>query len=246
MEMGAVPPIRKADRQLRDEPLGPSQVNLWHVAVSAARATDLWSALSGDEQARAARFWHDADAQRFVIGRGVLRTLLARYADSSAAHLRFGYGKRGKPFLDSPPGVGLEFNVAHAGTWVLLAVTRAGTLGVDVEQIRPESFDADIATAIMTDEERRWLQSLPPADRGEALLRCWTLKEAYVKATGEGFEIAPAELCVLKGLQQTHMRIVAPDAQGRWLLLVPVGEGYCAAVAVPEAVSAIEWQYWSD
>ncbi len=224
----------------------PPEVYVWHARATDERAGRLWPLLSADEQARAGRFHHAGDRVRFVVGRGMLRALLAPTVGCAAAALRFGYGRRGKPFLETPSPSRLAFNVAHAGTYALVAVGRAGSVGVDVEQVPPSPPDSELLNAVLTPEERGWLGGLDESARAEAFCRCWTLKEACVKATGAGFEISPSSLPVAEAARSGQMLLTLPDA-GRWQLrLLPFAPGYCAALATPEAVAAVQLESWQD
>lgn len=150
--------------------------------------TDLSEALSGDELERAESFRFRRDAERFAAGRGRLRRILAGLLDNDPAALRFTYGPAGKPALKGYPKLG--FNLAHSGGLALLAVAEGATVGVDVELSPPDRGACEeISPAYFSAEEVESLAALGGAQREAAFLRCWTRKEAYVKALGDGLQV---------------------------------------------------------
>jgi 4'-phosphopantetheinyl transferase len=146
--------------------------------------------LSSDEKARANRFHFLRDRNSFVATRGVLRELLGRYVGRAPAGLRFDYGPQGKPSLGTESHENtVQFNVSHSHGLALLAFARGRNLGVDVELIRPEFAADEIADRYFSPQEAMELRGLSPSLRVEAFFLCWTRKEAYIKARGEGLHI---------------------------------------------------------
>ncbi|MDQ6819884.1 MAG: 4'-phosphopantetheinyl transferase superfamily protein [Actinomycetota bacterium] len=143
--------------------------------------------LSADEQERAARFRFERDRSRYVVGRGQLRCLLARYLDLQPTEVRFQYGAFDKPAL---VGSDVRFNLAHSGSVVLFGITRVGEIGIDVEIEDAELADERLAERFFSPAEVAVLRSVPHAERPRAFLRCWTRKEAFVKARGDGLQLA--------------------------------------------------------
>ena len=160
-------------------------VHVWRCELDrpSREVDDLSRHLSDDEAARAGRFRRAKHRDRYTVGRGVLRVLLGRYLNTRYGDLRFTYNDRGKPELS---GVDLRFNVAHSGGIALFAVTRAAAVGIDIEWVRPDIPDYNIAELALAPEELDALRSLEPTARREAFFRYWTCKEAYVKACGGG------------------------------------------------------------
>ncbi|MDM0053050.1 4'-phosphopantetheinyl transferase superfamily protein [Variovorax sp. J22R115] len=173
-------------------PLAHDDIHLWsaNLDLPAGEVATLAGCLSPDERDRAARFHFERDRRRFVVGRATLRIVLSRYGSGeAAARLRLRYGAQGKPALDraqarhEPP---IEFNLAHSQELVLIAVAAGRALGVDVEFVRPIDDLEGMARQVCTTDELRSLLGMPTALRGEAFLRCWTRKEACLKAIGTG------------------------------------------------------------
>jgi len=148
--------------------LPEDEVQLWRVELAAvASGEQHWAqVLSDDELARAARFHFERDRQHFTATRALLRTILASYVEADPKVLRFRYSDKEKPSLISERAENtVEFNVSHSGNAALLAFARGRALGVDVEYMR-EDFDHDaIAARFFSENERRQLAALAPAER---------------------------------------------------------------------------------
>ena len=158
--------------------------------LQVSRLPNLKQVLSADEHARAERFYFQKDRERFMVARGLLRTVLGRYLNQEPSQLRFCYSPYGKPALATGSGRNtLRFNVSHSHGLALYAITCGRELGVDVELIRPELPDEEIAERFFSFQEVSGLRALPPNMRLEAFFNCWTLKEAYIKARGEGLSL---------------------------------------------------------
>jgi 4'-phosphopantetheinyl transferase len=145
--------------------------------------------LSPDEQKRAARFVHKADAERYRLAHIALRTLLGASLQIPAEMLRFHTLTHGKPALS---GASLEFNLSHSRNWLAIAVS-GKTVGIDVEDGERLSQDdlLPLARQVFTPNEYAKLISLPLEQRKRAFLRAWTQKEAYLKALGTGLSLQP-------------------------------------------------------
>lgn len=145
------------------------------------------STLSGEERARAERFIFDRDRNSFTSAHGILRDVLARYLKCAPDGVSYTYGPYGKPAL-SPVGFrhSLCFNLSHSHGIAVIAIANGRELGVDVEKVRPEFASVEIATRYFSVEEVEELRALPASLQAEGFFLCWTRKEAYVKALGEG------------------------------------------------------------
>lgn len=166
----------------------PGEVHIWTAAVDRLvhRQSTFRQTLSPDEQARADRFVSDEVRTRFVVARGILRDILSRYLVQPPVDLQFVYGRRGKPML---PGTDLRFNLSHSENVVLLGITWGCEIGVDVERIHPIPQMETMARDHFSSYERQMLFSLPSDQRETAFFACWTRKEAYIKAVGDGFAL---------------------------------------------------------
>lgn len=152
-------------------------------AVAGSAEADLLGLLDDEERARADRFRFERDRRRFVLRRGLLRTLLAARLGRDPAALRFTRNAFGKPAL---PGSDLRFSASHSHGTALLAVAWGVELGCDIERC-DERIDTDgMARAHFAPGEISALERLPLGHRLDGFVRCWTRKEAYVKALGVG------------------------------------------------------------
>lgn len=168
--------------------LGSQDVHVWQVFLDdAAWAVEqLRATLSPDERRRAGSFAFARDRRRFEVRRGVLRLLLAGYLGGAPRAVDLRDGPRGKPEIAVTPDDSVEFNCSHSRGLALYAFTWGRRVGVDVEATRPLPEAHGIAEMCFSPRERSELAALPPGGLGEAVLYGWTMKEAYVKAVGEG------------------------------------------------------------
>ena len=167
------------------------RVEVRHRLTEALGQDDLDAAialLSAEERTRHDRFYFARDRRDYAVAHALLRTSLARAAGRPAAAWRFDAEPRGKPTLpaDDPARHSLSFNLSHTHGLVTCAIAAGADLGVDVERIE-RGIDADgIAGRYFAPTEIGWLRAAPAEARARRFITLWTLKEAYLKATGEG------------------------------------------------------------
>ena len=167
----------------------PGEIHVWSVRLDPPpeRVEQLTRLLSADERARADRFRFDRHRRQYTVGRGALRTLLAAYLGTRPERIPFQYGPRGKPFLAAPLAAGgLQFNLSNSDELALVGFVHGVEIGVDVEFLKPMPDLMEIAERFFSVPEREVLRALPQEVRKEAFFNCWTRKEAYLKAVGEG------------------------------------------------------------
>lgn len=172
-----------------DPRLAPDEAHAWLIPIDLPprRLAEMAATLSPDEEARAARFHFARDRVRYTVARGSLRRILGLYLKRPPTEIAFVYSPYGKPALaDDAP---LAFNVSHSGDWAVCAVTPGARVGIDIEQIRPDLAGESIAEHFFSPREVAALRGLPPAEQPAAFFRCWTRKEAFVKARGEGLSL---------------------------------------------------------
>jgi 4'-phosphopantetheinyl transferase len=169
------------------------------------------------------------------VGRGWLRVLLGEYLSAPPASARLAATPLGKPYLAGEPPTGLRFNVAHSDDLALVAVTRGREVGVDVERERADVEWRDLARRFFAPEEVAALNALPERERRSAFYRCWTRKEAYIKALGLGMQVPLDGFAVTLGDNDAALLHTShdPAQYGRWTMqgLTPA-PGFAAAVAV--------------
>lgn len=169
-----------------------SGVNLWLIDLDAHASRPDASILSRDERARAMRFVFERDRLRFMAARCALRQLLAQAVGAHPSSLHFDIGPQGKPALAGLHSC--QFNLSHSQGYALVGITEAPTeIGVDVEQRKPMSDARDVAARLFTATELAELdRAATPEASLEVFFRCWTRKEAVLKALGLGFQLDPA------------------------------------------------------
>lgn len=206
------------------EPVGlpRGEVHVWRGGLEPAAdvLARLEATLADDERARAARFVFPRHRVQYVACRGILRELLGRYLDTEPRAVRFRYTAHGKPELDGVVS-DLRFNVSNCETVGLFAFASGRVVGVDVERLRPMDDALAIAERFFSAPENAVFRATPAEGRDAAFFRCWTRKEAYIKAVGEGLSM-PLDRFDVTLAQGEPARLVAtrPDATQaeRWTL----------------------------
>lgn len=222
--------------------LPEDEVHVWRAGLNwpAQGIGELKQILSPDEREKADRFHFDVDRRRHVVGRGLLRLLLGRCLGAAPDRLQFDYSAHGKPSLAvASAKMPLQFNVSHSGELVLIALARGRVVGVDVERIRTDMEVKGIAERFFSPGERTALAALDASVQHDAFFACWTRKEAYIKARGEGLSLPLDQFDVsLAPGQPARLLETRPDPAEarRWVLReLDVGAEHKAALAVERA-----------
>jgi 4'-phosphopantetheinyl transferase len=217
-------------------PLSGDEVHVWRgrLDIRPETADRIARILSPDELARAERFRFARDRERYISGRAQLRRLLGRYLDTDPSRLRFAYGPYGKPTL---PESGIHFNLSHSGAVALAAVTRAGEIGIDVELANEDFARERIAEHFFSPGEVAALRALADGLQPRAFLTCWTRKEAFIKARGDGLSLAldSFDVSLAPGQPAAILRTAwSKSDPTEWSLsdLSDMHAGYIAALAV--------------
>jgi 4'-phosphopantetheinyl transferase len=199
--------------------LNADEVHVWQASLDADPATleRFFGCLSPIEKGRAARFLSPRDGTRFIVCRGILRELLGGYLRRPALDIRLETGPRGKPALHADAGMAdLRFNLSNSQGFALYAFALRREVGIDVEKIRPEVAFQGIEDRYFSPRERQELRDLPEKLRAEGFFLCWTRKEAYAKARGDGLylpldsfdvSLTPGEPAVLNSLDRQRWSI---------------------------------------
>jgi 4'-phosphopantetheinyl transferase len=217
-------------------PLAPGVVHVWAVPLVDVRTPwpELEHVLSGDERARAARFLREETRRSFIAGRSGMRSILAMYLGIDPAEVALESALSGKPQLAEAAAGDLRFNLAHSGELALVAVTRGGEIGVDVERLRPVEHWQEIAARYFHPTETAAIGA-DAAQTPINFFRCWTRKEAVLKAIGVGI-IFPLDLFRVPMEEDVAAWIDVPPhasnaASRYWLASLDPGDGYVGAVA---------------
>jgi 4'-phosphopantetheinyl transferase len=204
------------------------------VAPEAVRASA--ALLSDAERRRAGRFAFGRDARRFIVARARLRELLAARLGVEAESIELEYGACGKPalsrrFADSD----LHFNVSHCDDVAAYAFSRGHEIGIDLEAVRVMSDADDIAEHYFSRRENTTYRTLNPPEQPLGFFNCWTRKEAFVKALGDGLSIAldcfDVSLAPGEPAQLLRVEDTPGDSSGWRLDSFCPAAGYVAAIA---------------
>ncbi|TBR60745.1 4'-phosphopantetheinyl transferase [Westiellopsis prolifica IICB1] len=219
----------------------PDDVHVWRISLDRPESElqALQTTLSSDEIARAQRFYFEQHRQRFVAGRGILRTILGRYLGVEPQAVEFTYELRGKPLLaDRFADSGVSFNLSHSQDLALCGVSRNRKIGIDVEYMRSVSDVEALAERFFAPREYEVVRSLPSNQQQQVFFRYWTCKEAYLKAIGVGIvQLEKVEISLT--LEQPAKLIT--DEEWSLIELVP-GDHYLGAVAM--AGQNLDLKYW--
>ncbi|MEK7793989.1 MAG: 4'-phosphopantetheinyl transferase superfamily protein [Candidatus Hydrogenedentota bacterium] len=218
-----------------------AQIDVWRIALDTpGEIGSLHGLLDDAERARADRFIRAEHGRSFTIAHAALRRILGNYLEIAPERVRFSESGKGKPRIDGDSDI--EFNLSHSGELALVAVTTGRAVGVDIESMRERDAQRNIAERYFSRGEVDALFTLPEAEQSAAFYRCWTRKEAYIKALGlgltyplDGFEVS---------LDESSPRLVwskEGDAETkRWTFsnLNP-GPGYAGALAAEGPFAAL-------
>ncbi len=217
-----------AARTPNDLELGPGELHVWAVPLN-GEPEAFTGLLSPAERQRLDRFRFADHRRRFQIGHGSLRWILAGYLGTTPETIEFSQGPRGKPYLAQP---GPFFNLSHSGKLAMVAVA-GSEVGVDVEKVRRLDSLTPIARRHFSAREFAALDALDGAARELAFYRCWTRKEAYIKALGEGLSMSLDSFEVSLGEQPRFEACHDGEDPTRWSLIdVSPGHEFVGAAAL--------------
>ena len=231
--------------------LPDGEVHLWSARLDGMERCggNLERILSRGEKARADRFRFERDRVHYATGQGILRSLLGSYLDVEPGAVVFDRERNGKPMLSSRSGQGpIRFSMSRSGGLALYAFSRDKELGVDVERIDPIPEMDRIVERFFSPREIRDYYRIPVNGRAEAFFRCWTRKEAFLKATGEGL-FRPLDTFSVSIRSDESPRIVEnrmqPEATDAWSVReLSSEEGYLAALVVQGPQFRLRCMQW--
>ncbi|MDX6529270.1 MAG: 4-phosphopantetheinyl transferase [Blastocatellia bacterium] len=221
--------------------LPPDQVHVWRVSLdqNPDRISESNEILSADERDRAARFHFAKDRNQFIEARAALRLLLSRYLELSPRELTFSFGSHGKPALAQELSNNLRFNLSRRHGLALVAFASNREIGVDVELVRNDLALFEAAENFFSATESAAWRSLPADLQVRGFYNCWTRKEAYIKARGEGlsFPLRQFDVSLAPGEPARLIEVRGDTSEAdRWTLHeLPVNEGYVGALAIEGA-----------
>lgn len=211
--------------------LAPNDIHVWFVSLSDRTICQdsCFSLLSVPEQTRAKKFKFDKDRQLFIVAHAAMRSILAQFLNLLPADVDFATGINGKPRLATDVFGDLRFNLSHSGNSAVIAAAWSREIGVDIELVKEEFAYDEVAERLFTAREVTALRALPTHLQREAFYKCWTSKEAFLKAKGTGLSGVLDEVEIILS-SDDHVRIDARVAGWSLAEINPSG-GYMAALA---------------
>ncbi|HEX3145091.1 MAG TPA: 4'-phosphopantetheinyl transferase superfamily protein [Pyrinomonadaceae bacterium] len=238
---------------------GPAQPAIWQneVHIWRARLDVPWSwtfdaALSLEDRTRADRFKFESDRRKFCAARASLRLILSRYLGMKPGRIPLETGEFGKPFIaDKNVAQGLRFNLSHSHQVALISVARDREVGVDIEFMRSDFVTDDVANHFFSPAEVAEFRNVQTELRTRSFFNCWTRKEAYIKARGEGLYCPLDQFDVSVMPDAPAMLLesrVDPADTDRWIFNeISAGERYAATVAIEKKFSRLVlWDFLEE
>jgi len=218
--------------------LSNSDIHLWRIVLPQSEEIkrNLFESLSNDELSRLAKFYFNRDKDRFLISRGGLRNILARYLNIYPNQVDFQYKTLGKPYINNK---NLYFNVSHAANCIVYAVSNCSPIGIDIEYCEHDIDYLSITKNFFSNNEYTKLLTLHSDKRLLAFYRCWTRKEAYIKAIGKGlhFPLHQLEVSLLPDEEIQLLKIMDKTAEKDLWKLVEIfpQQDYIASIATQQS-----------
>lgn len=211
--------------------LPPDEVHIWSAGlrVGGAALCTCWDLLSPQEMRVALSHRFARDRREFVVTRALLRQILARYVGRATTDLCFDFNSSGKPMLKGTQS--LHFSVSHSRDLALFAIARS-QVGIDVEYIQTRVLRQTVIEQYLARPDWSHLQVLPAKARAVELYRCWTQKEAVLKAIGVGLLHPPRHVNVLADGRKFH--VVSALGRNWFVRQVAAPVGYAAALAIEQ------------
>jgi 4'-phosphopantetheinyl transferase len=235
-----------------DWALAENQVDIWQIQISGQGGVERRrQLLSPDEVQRADAFQFEKHRRRYIAGRAAMRQILGIYTEIAPKELVFSYGEKGKPELAGElKRPEIKFNLSNSQDVAVLAVTQNLTVGIDIEWINPEFATDEIARRFFAEGEVRRLQALPVTERSDAFFACWTRKEAYIKALGEGLSVPldSFEVAFGPGVPAALLQVrVNPSEIERWSMYdIAVTQGFRSALIVEGKGHRLRHMQWEE
>jgi 4'-phosphopantetheinyl transferase len=233
--------------------ISDKQADIWKVDIfsyyKSHTECSLNNILSPDELKKADRLIIPDKRDQYISSCIVLRQILSCYLNTAPGELVFTYGPAGKPSLGGEHSGRLSFNMSHSHGKMLLGVSAAGEIGIDIEKVNKTRLMNKIASRKFTRSELDFLENCDQEEYAERFCRLWTRKEAALKAAGTGllFPMRNIDVSDAQSGQSVFIEPVAPIfeiiTRSDWYFYeLESFEGFCAAVSMnfqPEKINII-------
>ena len=227
----------------------PGVVDICRTSLSLPQTqVDIYRSLLSDTEARRAeRFRGQAKSREYIISRGLLRKVLGITLGCNPEDIDFHYSAHDKPCLAAPKDENdIRFNVSHSHEQTLIALTPSNDIGVDIEHLRTNLEFKKMASRFFSVNEADELNTYTDLGIAQAFFACWTRKEAFVKALGEGIAFGLSEFSVSANPFVDEVRLVThwdESFAGGWSIRnINAGRDYVAAIAVAGKISRL--RFW--
>lgn len=229
-------------------PLKPYQMHVWqgHLDIGPEEQKKYMGVLSKDEKEKASKFRFSKDRIAYIASRGMLRVLSGHYLNCPPEDIIFEYEAHGKPGYAHKTS--LKFNVSHSGNMVIIGFLFDQVMGIDIEIIKDDFDVLDIGRNFFSKKEIAALNAIPKAMQHIAFYRCWTRKEAFIKAMGDGLSF-PLDLFALSIDSDTTTSLLEtswdPKEKDQWELYsyIPADQ-YRAAIAIRGKINSLMINQW--
>jgi len=163
------------------------EVHVWNISFPdfANNITFFTNVLSLEEIERTKAYKFLTDQHKFILGRGLLKYLLAKYLNVKIHNIKIIYNLWGKPFIDTKDR--LYFNISHSGDYALYAFTHCYEVGIDLEYIKVNIALDEMATTVFSKADLIYWETLEKQDKINTFFKYWVYKEAFLKANGKGW-----------------------------------------------------------
>jgi 4'-phosphopantetheinyl transferase len=217
--------------------LSPDHIDIWQTSLRlpASQVESYYNLLNDDEKSRVDSYRSDKRSNEFIITRGLLRKLLARLYKLQANSFRFCYTDKDKPYLDPTSTYhSTSFNISHSHDKAIIALGIDKIIGIDIEKIRQDVDFKKLAKRFFSETESMGLAKLTGEQLANRFFCCWSRKEAFVKALGDGLSFGLDEFSVTTSVKDTQVELVTnydPDDSKNWgIVSINSIPGYAAAV----------------
>jgi len=206
---------------------------------------NFYSILSEDERERADKLKVEDKKQQYIITKGVLRQRLGLLTNIEPEYFVFEHLEHGKPVLvNDARYADIKFNVSHSHDFALIAIALKQNIGIDIEKINHDSKHDELVARFFSKAEQTEFQTIPDANKARAFCACWTRKEAFIKAVGDGvnYGLDKFDVTVDTDKQAPEINLHKPSEETWSAINLPVDDDYMAClVSDRDGLSVRRW-----
>jgi len=228
-----------------------NEVHIWLIPFDKIinRISFFEDLLSQNELSRAGKFHFEMDRSKFIVGRGILRLILSKYSGILPSQIKFIYNEFEKPSLEKGQNsMFLEFNTSHSASFITIGITIVAQIGIDIENLERKSDLLELAKRYFAEGEFINLISLPKDLMIEGFYNCWTRKEAFIKAIGNGLShpLDTFEVTLTPDEETRFLKIAGENVEEWSLINIEPHSEYVGAIAVNRKSNEVKYWYLED